>query len=216
MLGPLLTALLLAAPSAPVAPSPEPVEGSKAEPQPPPVALSLSKGEAVLRRLIAETAVQQARRMDPAWEAQQRDCAGLVRFAYRRAYAQLDPSRVVAGLFRDAAGRPLQFADAGTLLRGSFALLGRGEAARRAVRSGDLAAYAREQDGAPVFHLMLMVIPDDPAHAPALVVYHPGEPGAEVRMGRLDDLARDAPAGWRPVPENPLFLGFYRFKEWIQ
>ncbi len=172
--------------------------------------------EALLRRVVAEAAVQQARRMDPAWEEKQRDCAGLVRFAYRRAYAQLDPAHVAAGLFRDAAGRPLQFADAGTLLRGSFVRIGRDEAARRTLRSGDLAAFAREEDGAPVFHLMLLVVPDDPAHAPTLVVYHPGEPGAEVRLGRLDDLARDAPAGWRPVPENPLFLGFYRFKEWTR
>src|SRR5512142_1230881 len=172
--------------------------------------------EAALRRLVAETAVAQARAMDPGWEERQRDCAGLVRFAYRRAFSRLAPERVAAGLFQDAEGRPVQFADAGTLLRGSFAPLGRDELARRAVRSGDLAAFARDEDGVPVYHLMLLVVPDDPAHAPALVVYHPGERGAAVRMGRLDDLARDAPAGWRAVPENPLFLGFYRFKEWNQ
>ena len=172
--------------------------------------------EPLVRRLVAETAVAQVRSMDPAWEERQRDCAGLVRYAYRRAFSRLAPARVAAGLFRDAEGRPAQFADAATLLRGSFALLGRGEAARRAARSGDLAAFAREEDGLPVYHLMLLVVPDDPAHAPALVVYHPGEKGAAVRMGRLDDLARDAPAGWRPVAENPLFLGFYRFKEWTQ
>jgi uncharacterized protein YfaT (DUF1175 family) len=172
--------------------------------------------EPLVRRLVAETAVAQVRRMDPAWEERQRDCAGLVRFAYRRAFARLAPEKVAAGLFRDAEGKPAQFADAATLVRTTFALLGRDEVARRAVRSGDLAAFAREEDGLPVYHLMLLVVPDDPAHAPALVVYHPGEKGAAVRMGRLDDLVRDAPAGWRPVPENPLFLGFYRFKEWIQ
>jgi uncharacterized protein YfaT (DUF1175 family) len=181
---------------------------------PAPVAAEPSALEPALRRMVAETAVRQARHIDPGWEERQRDCAGLVRFAYRRAYAELSPARASEGLFRDAQGRPAYFADAATLLRQSFALLGRGETARRAVRSGDLAAFAREDGGGPIFHLMLLVVPDDPAHAPALVVYHPGEPGAAVRMGRLDDLARDAPAGWRPVPENPLFLGFYRFKEW--
>ncbi len=196
MLTSFLASLLLAAPTGP--------------------AQSLSNHQSLLRRLIAETAVQQTRRIDPAWQERQRDCAGLVRFAYRRAFARLDPDRAAAGLFRDASGRPLHFADAGTLLRGSFTLLGRDEAARRAVRSGDLAAFAREEDGVPSFHLMLLIVPDDPAHGPALVVYHPGEPGAEVRMGRLDDLSRDAPDGWRPVPENPLFLGFYRYKEWTQ
>jgi uncharacterized protein len=192
----LLCALLASAPAAGAASPAEPLEPA-------------------LRRLVAETAVRQASRADPDWEERQRDCAGLVRHAYRRAYLALSPARVAAGLFRDAQGRPGYFADAGTLLRQSFAPLGRGEAARRAIRSGDLAAFARDDGGGPVFHLMLLVVPDDPAHAPALVVYHPGEPGAEVRMGRLDDLARDAPGGWRPVPENPLFLGFYRFKEWI-
>jgi uncharacterized protein len=213
----LVLAMLLTGSSAPVAAVPAATGSARTDPRDP---TGLSKGEApsepLLRRLVAETAVAQARRIDPGWEERQRDCAGLVRFAYRRAYGQLAPARVVEGLFRDAEGRPTQFADAGTLLRDSFRPLGRGPQARAAVRSGDLAAFAREGDGPPVFHLMLLVVPDDPAHAPALVVYHPGEPGAEVRMGRLDDLARDAPAGWRPAPENPLFLGFYRFKEWIQ
>lgn len=170
--------------------------------------------EALLRRLVAEAAVAQLRRPDAAWPEAQRDCAGLVRFAYRTAFRRLDPARAAAGPFRDAAGRPAHFADAASLLQGSFALLGRDEAARRAVRSGDLLAFAREEDGAPVHHLMLVVRPDDPARGRTLVVYHPGEPGAAVRSGLLDDLVREAPRGWRPVPENPLFLGFYRLKEW--
>jgi uncharacterized protein YfaT (DUF1175 family) len=172
--------------------------------------------EALLRRLVAETAVAQARAIDPAWEERQRDCAGLVRFAYRTAYRQLAPARVAEGLFRGPDGRPAHFADAASLVRWSFAPLGRDERARAALRSGDLAAFARDDDGGPglVMHLMLVVAPDDPAHAQTLVVYHPGEPGAAVRVGRLDELIRDAPGGWRPVPENPLFLGFYRFKEW--
>ena len=93
--------------------------------------------------------------------------------------------------------------------------MGRGEAARASLRSGDLVAFGRaDEDGAPVHHLMLVVRPDDPAHGRTRVVYHPGEPGAAVRAGALDDLLRDAPNAWRPVPENPFFLGFYRLKEW--
>lgn len=171
--------------------------------------------EPLLRRLVAETAVGQLRGIDPAWPEAQRDCAGLVRFAYRTAFRRLAPDRAAAGPFRDASGRASHFADAASLLRGSFALIGRDEASRTALRSGDLVAFAREEDGAPVFHLMLVVRPDDPARGRTLVVYHPGEPGAAVRSGLLDDLLRDAPHGWRPVPENPLFLGFYRFKDWM-
>jgi uncharacterized protein YfaT (DUF1175 family) len=164
--------------------------------------------------MIAEGAAAQVRAIDPAWPEAQRDCAGLVRFAYRQAWRKLAPSRVEAGLFRDDAGRPSPFADAATLLRRSFALVGRDDSARASLRAGDLVAFARDEDGVPVLHLMLVVRAEDPAHGPTQVVYHPGEKGAAVRAGALDALARDAPGGWRPVPENPLFLGFYRWKEW--
>lgn len=170
--------------------------------------------EALVRRVVAETAVAQLDRIDPSWPAPQRDCAGLVRFAYRTAFKRLDPARAAAGPFLDPTGGRAHFADAATLLAGSFVLLGRDEATRARLRSGDLVAFAREdEDGAPVHHLMLVVRPDDPARARTLVVYHPGEPGAAVRSGFLDDLLRDAPHGWRPLPTNPLFLGFYRLKD---
>jgi uncharacterized protein YfaT (DUF1175 family) len=199
----MLLALPLAAGAA-AAPSPDPARGA-----------ARVESEALARRLVAEAALAQLSRIDPAWEEAQRDCAGLVRFAFRSAFRRLDPERIAQGLFRDASGRPAQFADAATLLGTSFAPMGRGEAARAALRSGDLVAFAREDEsGAPVYHLMLVVRAHDPAHGRTLVVYHPGEKGAEVRAGALDDLVRDAPHGWRPIPENPLFLGFYRLKEW--
>ena len=59
------------------------------------------------------------------------------------------------------------------------------------------------------------VAPSDRAHAEIHVVYHPGEKDAPVRVGRLNELMRDAPGEWRPVPENSSFLGFFRFKEWM-
>jgi uncharacterized protein YfaT (DUF1175 family) len=172
--------------------------------------------ELLLRKIIAETAAAQVAALDPAWEEGQRDCAGLVRFAYRTAWRTLAPERVAAGLFRDERGLPSSFADAATLLRGSFAALGRGAEVRAALQAGDLVAFAREEEGAPVLHLMVVVRAADPAHGPVQVVYHPGDKGAAARAGRLDALAREAPPGWRPVPENPLFLGFYRWKEWLR
>jgi len=178
-------------------------------------AAAAAPSEAILRRLVAETAAAQAVRLDPAWPEAQRDCAGLVRFAYRTAFRRLDPARAARGPFLDGAGRPAHFADAATLLDRSFTPMGRDEAARARLRSGDLVAFAREDEGGePVHHLMLVIRPEDPAQQPALVVYHPGEPGAAVRSGRLDELLTQAPRGWRPVPENPLFLGFFRLKEW--
>ena len=172
-------------------------------------------GEAPLRREVARLALAQVREMDPAWHPAQRDCAGLVRFVFRGAYRRWRPERLATPLWRDARGHPSDFADAETLLVQGFVPLGRDEATRESLRTGDVVAFRLERDAGPVFHLMLVVRPEDRAHAPARVVYHPGEPGAPVRTGVLDSLATEAPLEWRPVPANAGFLGFFRFKEWM-
>ena len=172
--------------------------------------------DTLLRELVARTALAQVERMDSSWQVAQRDCAGLVRFAYRTAYQKLRPRRLASPLWVDAQGRAVDFADARTLVTSSFALLGRDEAARGRAQSGDLLAFRQEGEAGPVFHLMLVVRPQDRAHAEPRVVYHPGAPGAAVRVGLLRELVAEAPLEWRPVPENPAFLGVFRFKEWMQ
>ncbi|MBS2028187.1 MAG: DUF1175 family protein [Deltaproteobacteria bacterium] len=167
---------------------------------------------ALVRQAIAAHALAQVDHFDPAWTPEQRDCAGFVRFVYREAWKQLEPARATP-LWRDRFGKPSDFADAENLLAGNFALLGRGAEARAQVQTGDLVAFRQGEPGAEVFHLMLVVHDRDPAHG-AMVLYHPGEPGAALRGGSLTSLAVNAPLEWRPVPENPAFLGFYRLKEW--
>ncbi|MEZ4606151.1 MAG: DUF1175 family protein [Deinococcales bacterium] len=47
------------------------------------------------------------------------------------------------------------------------------------------------------------------------VVYHTGaspEEGGEVRLLSLDTLNRHPDVTWHAVPENPYFLGFFRWK----
>jgi len=154
--------------------------------------------------------VKQLTRMDPAWHPDQRDCAGLIRFAYRSAYHRLAPARLTDGLWSDGE-KSLHFADAETLMRHSFVLLGRDERTLRQMRSGDVLAFRQEGDGVqPDFHLMLVV----GEGASARVVYHPGEKGAAVRTGSLRALLHEPPLEWRPVAHNSAFLGFFRFKEW--
>ena len=172
---------------------------------------------ALLRQWVAQTALAQLEAADPSWSLSQRDCAGLVRFAYRAAYRRLRPGRLETPLWVDGAGKPSDFADAETLLAKSFQLLGRGEQARLALESGDLVAFRQTGgDGAPVYHLMLVAKSADPAHASPRVVYHPGAAGEAVRSGRLDQLVDEAPVEWKPVPQNSAFLGFFRFQEWIK
>ncbi len=170
--------------------------------------------DVLLRRELAHLALAQLQKMDPLWHPEQRDCAGLVRFVYRGAHKRFFPERLARPLWIDGRGQPSDFADAETLLTRNFVSLGRGPAAREALRTGDLVAFRQEQEAGPVFHLMLVVRPEDKAHAPARVVYHPGEKGAAVRTGVLLRLATEAPIEWRPVTQNSAFLGFFRFKEW--
>lgn len=172
--------------------------------------------ETLLRREVAQVALAQVRRMDPAWHPEQRDCAGLVRFAFRGAYRRFHPERLASPLWLDDKGRPGDFADAETLLARSFVPLGRDEATRESLRTGDLVAFRQERDAGPIFHLMLVVRPEDKAHAPTRIVYHPGDKGAAVRTGVLQSLVTEAPLEWRPVPQNTAFLGFFRFKEWMR
>lgn len=172
--------------------------------------------DVLLRREVGQVALAQFAKFDPLWHPDQRDCAGLIRFAYRSAYKRFFPERLAQPLWLDVHGQPSEFADAETLLTRSFVPLGRDEATRETLRTGDLVAFRQEHDSGPVFHLMLVVRPEDKAHAPARVVYHPGEKGAAVRTGVLHRLATEAPIEWRPVPQNTAFLGFFRFKEWMQ
>jgi uncharacterized protein YfaT (DUF1175 family) len=196
--------------------------GLALSPAPPPLALSPAGREQLVRQGIAEVAVAQLERLDPRWEPSQRDCAGLVRFAYRAAFHKLWPDRASQPLWRSASGAPAEFADAQTLLAGSFRLLGRDDRARAALRSGDLVAFRQEPgrgletDGEAQYHLMLVVVPPGAPPSRALVVYHPGEPGAALRSGALASLAAEAPLEWRPLPESASFLGFYRFQEWTR
>ncbi|MBI2376788.1 MAG: DUF1175 family protein [Deltaproteobacteria bacterium] len=157
------------------------------------------------RRAVVELAAAQVERPDPAWNLDQRDCAGLVRFVYKTAFARMSP-KASERLFLDASGTPIPFADAETLITHSFERLGR-HLDRRRPMDGDLLAFRHESGpgGAPVFHLMIYV------RAPGgdFVVYHPGVENQPVRVGRVRELLSEAPAEWRPVPENPGFLGAF-------
>jgi len=178
-------------------------------------ALADAPDESLLRTVIGETALRQVRAMDSDWPAPQRDCAGLVRHAYRSAFARLRPGRLAGGLWLDDAGRPTAFADAETLVARSFRPLGRD--GRTGLRTGDLAAF-RQPTGEPepVRHLMIVVRTRGTSAGDTLVVYHPGSAGEGVRAGTLEALVREAPPEWRPVPGNPAFLGWFRYREWTK
>ncbi|HJV48330.1 MAG TPA: DUF1175 family protein [Geothrix sp.] len=198
------------------------------------VALSEEGDREAFRTWFVALLEQQLEAPSPAWEAAQRDCAGLLRFAFREALVPhtetwrehvafttgapgQDPS---PGFARDWRGGfptpegPQPFAKGAYLRRLSCVSLGRD---LQLARPGDLIFFARGGARAQPDHVMAFVRPDVDG-APVLL-YHTGPEGSgatslpgEVRRVRLDDLLHHPDPDFRPLPENPAFLGLYRWR----
>lgn len=161
------------------------------------------------------------------------DCAGLVRHAVREALRAHTPEwhRLAAlpvtppfadlrtrvqprpdgwPLFRVDDTRYAEFADARTIITRNARPVGRDVAA---LRPADLVYFHQDSQDSPD-HLMVYVGPSlFERDGRDWIVYHtgPGEGGpGEVRKTRLRDLLRHPVARWRPVSENPSFVGIYR------
>ncbi|MCS7068253.1 MAG: DUF1175 family protein [Meiothermus sp.] len=173
----------------------------------------------------------------PAWPAEAQDCSGLLRFAFVEALkpktqdwfqqfpylprVQAPPLgafplpqigravfRVAPGPYRSndvKEGRLVGWASAMYLMRYSSVLLGRTpDKARR----GDLLFFVRPLAKGSAYHSMVYL-------GNGLVVYHTGyapSEGGEVRLVSLKTLNQHPQKYWHPRPENPYFLGFYRWK----
>jgi hypothetical protein len=194
--------------------------------------------EHALRTAVVRLALEQRRRPSPRWEPAQRDCAGLVRFAFREALRARSPEQLAAlaaprELFLppvsevarrllpaypriwevgvDPAGgeRFDDFADAETLVGYNFR---REPIAPADARAGDLFVYRKTLAADEPYHLMIAG-GRGPGARP-IVVYHNGADGddAAVRVVTLDELVRSPDPVWIPDARNPHFLGVYAWK----
>jgi uncharacterized protein YfaT (DUF1175 family) len=177
---------------------------------------------------------QQLEAPSPAWEPAQRDCAGLLRFAFREALAThttawrervaftagppgQDPSPAFARNWRrgfPTPEGPQPFAKGAYLRRLACAPLGRD---LQLARPGDLIFFARGGARTQPDHAMAFVRPD--VDGAPMLLYHTGPEGSgagrqpgEIRRVRLDDLLHHPDPDFRPLPENPAFLGLYRWQ----
>lgn len=177
---------------------------------------------------------QQVEVPSPAWEPAQRDCAGLLRFAFREALAAhtsawrtrvafndgapgQDPSAAFAADWRQGFPTPegpRPFAKGVFLRQWSCVPLGRDLAL---AKPGDLLFFARGGAHAQPDHAMAFVRPD--VDGAPMLLYHTGPEGSgasrqpgEVRRARLDDLLHHPDPDFRPLSENPAFLGLFRWR----
>jgi uncharacterized protein len=165
------------------------------------------------------------------------DCAALVRHAAREALrahtpewlrqAALPRVRVFPdvrvktplaegglALFRGSDTTPAryaEFADARTIIRFNARFIGRDPSA---LRPGDLLYFHQPSQDEPD-HLMIYIGPSAlEAEGRDWIVYHTGSipEGGEVRKVRLADLQRHPAPRWRPVSNNPSFVGVFRLE----
>jgi hypothetical protein len=136
---------------------------------------------------------------------------------YQYPFTPLGPAlfRVREGPFRASdltAAAFAQFADAQTLQR-----FNSHRVARRLAQAlpGDLLFFRQESDHMP-FHSMIYLGPSQITRADGAhyVVYHTGPEGADpgiMRRLTTEDLLHYPEPQWRPVENNPRFLGVYRW-----
>jgi len=188
------------------------------------------------RRWFTWVAEMQFYNLSDQWNPEQRDCAGLVRFAWREAlrphdrpwfqkmgenYDPVAPDltpNITASLggklFLIAPGKFSDFADAQTLKMYNAEFVGRD---RKQAKPGDLLFFHQPWVQKYPFHVMIFL--GEPRIASEgtgdWVVYHTGaspHDAGTVKKVRLAVLDQHPDKRWRPIMTNPNFLGFYRLK----
>jgi uncharacterized protein YfaT (DUF1175 family) len=196
--------------------------------------------QAAFRRWFTLIAEYQAIRPRAEVPAEVTDCASLLRYAYREALKRHDESwfmtsgteiaeppgeirewsyphtplgtalfRVRSGAFEAQDlndGAFAQFADAKTLVERNAYMVSRDA---RQAQPGDLLFYRQFGQSSP-WHSMIVAR----AGAEASVVYDTGTDhgkAGELRRVLLAELLDHPQPQWRPIPDNPNFLGVYRW-----
>jgi uncharacterized protein YfaT (DUF1175 family) len=192
---------------------------------------------------LAETQYYSA---SPRTRVEVRDCAALVRFAYRNSLMAHSPAwredaalpydpgfgeiakyhypygPLGRALFRSrpgpiapddlAQGAFVEFADSATLLRYNTHLIFRDV---RAAAPGDLLFFHQPVQREP-FHTMLFVGKSYyQPHGSDWIVYHTGDMDGhrgEIREVQTGTLLKHPDLHWRPLLNNPNFLGVYRLE----
>ena len=199
------------------------------------VELDTAQDQQAFRRWFTFLAEAQFFQEPSARPAEIKDCAALIRYAYREALRAHDSAwaneaglpivlglppvekyryprtPLGASLFRVKDGTFSQFADAQTLQRFNSHFVSKN--LDRAL-PGDVLFFRHESAGMP-FHGMIYVGPSMLQHdSKQYLVYHTGPDGkdpGEIRRPSVDELMRHPNPQWRPLAGNPTFLGVYRW-----
>ncbi len=107
------------------------------------------------------------------------------------------------------------YADAYNLVKYNMVKLGR---RREGIKEGDILVFYNPYDPRMPFHTMIFVGRDifrDPNGPDDWLLYHTGprtKDSGIIKKVELSLLRHHRDPRWRPIPENPFFLGYFRFK----
>lgn len=168
--------------------------------------------DAVVQTRMLDSALRQAETMTGDFEPSQRDCAGFVRYIFRKGL------RARSSMWRDRHGKWVDYLPANELVAFNFRAAMPEPRNESELRTGDvLVFYSPEKPPLDAWHLMVVLRPPHQATRKTLVVYHNGERGlgGQVRKIWLEDLFTTSFSEWRPTRGNAHFLGVFRWKGFI-
>jgi uncharacterized protein YfaT (DUF1175 family) len=166
----------------------------------------------IQRSRLFELALEQSAAISPDWDPAQRDCAGFVRFLFRKAAGSSAVS------WKTAGGQSQRYAPAADLVGWNFELRGR-DLESLSLETGDILAFRRPlQAPGEDWHLMVVLKAPAGTEARPLVIYHNGATGpqAGIRKLWLEELRDSKLPDWRPESSNPRFIGVFRHPSWNQ
>lgn len=176
------------------------------------------------------------------WDTQNQDCSGFIRFCYMEALKKHDEhwlnnfdflyeygipdvkrfnypdiplirerlfrknSKIIESIEDIVEGFD-NFADANTLMVYNTVFISRDITQ---AQTGDLMFYVIDSASEPMYHSMIYLGGKDRE-----IIYHTGRDGrdpGEIRLTTFNNLLDHPDERWYPIPENPYFYGFYRFR----
>ncbi|MEK6626053.1 MAG: DUF1175 family protein, partial [Bdellovibrionota bacterium] len=163
-----------------------------------------------IRNKLLYSALVQSEKISGHWDESQRDCAGLVRFAYREAVSSTNLMWV------DQQGKVTDYLSAQELLSFNFDYFGH-DVNSRQIQTGDLLAFhLPHEQREDTWHLMLAFRSPPGSPDKILLIYHNGEKGkhAQIKKTWAEELLQKSQGPWRAVKNNQNFLGVFRWKGW--
>ncbi len=128
--------------------------------------------------------------------------------------------RIATGEFRPQDVNSIErffstYATAYNLVKYNVKKIGKSE---KGVKKGDILVFYNPYDSKMPFHTMIFIGNDmfgDPEGPRDWLLYHTGPrlgDGGVIKKVRRSMLKHHRDLRWRPIPENPFFLGYFRFK----